>query len=67
MVLAIDLIDKIFNIDQNERITCDADLKHPSVKLFHYPSDEPVSEPFIENDDEMNRLTVNEWKRIDSN
>ena len=64
MVIAIDLIDKMLEIDPDNRITCDAAISHPFVKFYNDPDDEPVGEPFIENNEEMNRLTVDEWKRI---
>ena len=52
----------MLNIDPSERITCESALEHPFVRIFHDPEDEPCSELFEEEQDEIEKLTIPEWQ-----
>jgi p38 MAP kinase len=58
---AVDLLDKMLQLDPNERITCEEALKHPFLRTFHDPEDEPTGILFddkYENQD----YSVADWK-----
>ena len=59
--LAIDLIDKMLQLDPNERITCEQALEHPYLATFHDSDDEPEGYQF---DDlyEAQEYSVDEWR-----
>lgn len=40
--LAIDLLDRMLNLDPESRITVDEALQHPYLKVWHDPEDEPL-------------------------
>ncbi len=58
---AIDLIDKMLQLDPHQRITCEEALKHPYLETFHDEDDEPSGRPF---DDrfESEDNSINGWK-----
>ena len=58
---AIDLIDKMLQLDPSERVTCEQALEHPYLSLFHDPEDEPEGTNFDDNYEEQD-LTISEWK-----
>jgi p38 MAP kinase len=60
---AIDLIDKMLQLDPNERINCEQALAHPYLARFHDEDDEPKGVEFVDLD-EAQEFTVDEWKSI---
>ncbi len=45
---AVDLLDKMLNLDSLKRITVDEALKHPFLESMHDPEDEPLFEGTID-------------------
>lgn len=58
---AIDFIDKMLQLDPNDRMSCEDALAHPYLRTFHDIEDEPEGEPF---DDlyELQDYPVHDWK-----
>jgi len=46
--LALDLLDKLLNLNPHERIEIEEALRHPFLELLHDPEDEPVFEGKID-------------------
>ena len=59
--LAIDLIEKMLQLDPNDRITCEQALEHPYLKSLHDVEDEPEGRLF-DDSYESQEYTVAEWK-----
>ncbi len=66
--VALDLIEKLLQLDPNERLTCEQALEHPYVGGFHDPDDEPSGQPFIDQHEIENKKpendSVDRWKHI---
>ena len=58
---AIDLIDKMLQLDPENRITCERALEHPYLRAYHDPEDEPEGSLF-EDEYENQELAVERWK-----
>ena len=43
---AIDLLERMLDLDPDTRITAHEALEHPYLKQYADPTDEPVSEPY---------------------
>ncbi|ESO01791.1 hypothetical protein HELRODRAFT_186407 [Helobdella robusta] len=61
--LAIDLIEKMLNLDPDHRITTEQSLAHPYLAQYSDPSDEPTAEPFDQSVEEKD-LDINSWKKL---
>merc|ERR1719228_2766323 len=59
--LAIDLLEKMLELDADKRITAEETLAHPYLAQYADPSDEPISQPYDETFEDY-ELTVGEWK-----
>ena len=55
------MIDKMLQLDPNERITCERALEHAYLKAYHDPEDEPEGSLF-EDAFESQELPVEKWK-----
>jgi len=59
--LAIDLLEKMLELDADKRITAEEVLAHPYLAQYADPSDEPVSQPYDQTFEDFD-LSVDEWK-----
>ena len=59
--VAIDLLEKMLEIDPDKRITAEQTLAHPYLAQYADPSDEPNSAPYDQTFEDQDR-TVLEWK-----
>ncbi|GEQ67435.1 hypothetical protein JCM33374_g1100 [Metschnikowia sp. JCM 33374] len=66
--MALDLLEQLLAFNPTKRITVDMALKHPYLKLYHDPNDEPtceaIPEDFFDFDRRKDELTVEELKRM---
>lgn len=46
--LALDLLDKLLNMNPKDRIEIEEALRHPFLELLHDPDDEPIFEGTID-------------------
>jgi len=59
--LAIDLLEKMLELDTDKRITAEQTLAHPYLAQYADPSDEPDSPPYDQTFEDY-ELSVDEWK-----
>lgn len=59
--LAIDLLEKMLELDADVRITAEQALAHPYLEKYSDPSDEPESLPYDQSFEDM-ELTTEKWK-----
>jgi len=59
--LAIDLLEKMLELDADKRITAEQILAHPYLAQYADPSDEPSSPPYDQSFEDYD-LTVQQWK-----
>ena len=61
---AIDLIDKLLQLDPEKRLTSEQALEHPYLERFHDPDDEPSGQPFEDDTFESENISVEKWKEL---
>lgn len=59
--LAIDLLEKMLELDADKRITAEQILSHPYLAQYADPTDEPASQPYDQTFEDF-ELSVEEWK-----
>jgi len=59
--LAIDLLEKMLELDADKRITAEQTLAHPYLAQYADPSDEPSSQPYDQTFEDFD-VSVQEWK-----
>lgn len=58
---AIDLLEKMLELDADRRITAEQALAHPYLEKYADPSDEPTSSLYDQSFEDMD-LPVDSWK-----
>ncbi|XP_017845581.1 mitogen-activated protein kinase p38a [Drosophila busckii] len=61
--LAIDLLEKMLELDADKRITAEQALAHPYLQKYADPSDERTSPLYDQSFEDMN-LTLEQWKEL---
>lgn len=61
--LAIDLLEKMLELDADKRITAEQALAHPYLEKYSDPSDEPTSAPYDQSFEDM-ELPNEKWKEL---
>lgn len=61
IITAIDLLEKMLELDAEKRITAEQALAHAYLAQYADPSDEPSSPPYDQSFEDM-ELTVEKWK-----
>lgn len=59
--VAVDLLEKMLQLDPNDRITCEQALEHKYFESFHDKDDEPSGSLFDDSYESAD-FTVTEWK-----
>ena len=60
-LLAIDLLEKMLELDADKRILAGQVLSHPYLAQYADPSDEPISLAYDQTFEDFD-LTVDQWK-----
>lgn len=60
-VSAIDLLERMLDLDPDTRITTDEALAHDYLKQYSDPSDEPISAPFDQSFEDRD-VDIQAWK-----
>ncbi|EDS34807.1 mitogen-activated protein kinase 14 [Culex quinquefasciatus] len=61
--LAIDLLEKMLELDADKRITAEQALAHPYLEKYADPTDEPTSSLYDQSFEDMD-LPVEKWKEV---
>ncbi len=61
VVSAIDLLERMLELDAEKRITAEQALAHPYLAQYADPSDEPTSLPYDQTFEDFD-LPVEQWK-----
>ncbi|XP_071551490.1 mitogen-activated protein kinase 14-like isoform X1 [Panulirus ornatus] len=61
--LAVDLLEKMLELDSERRVTAVQALAHPYLTQYADPSDEPESEPYDQTFEDM-ELPTEKWKEL---
>ncbi|KAK8745401.1 hypothetical protein OTU49_000172 [Cherax quadricarinatus] len=61
--LAVDLLEKMLELDSERRVTAVQALAHPYVAQYADPTDEPDSEPYDQSFEDM-ELPTEKWKEL---
>lgn len=61
--LAIDLLEKMLELDADKRITAEQALAHPYLEKYSDPSDEPTSQLYDQSFEDMD-LETERWKEL---
>lgn len=61
--LAIDLLEKMLELDSDKRVTAEQALAHPYLEKYADPSDEPTSSLYDQSFEDMD-LPVEKWKEL---
>ncbi|KAG5681230.1 hypothetical protein PVAND_010683 [Polypedilum vanderplanki] len=61
--LAIDLLEKMLELDADKRITAEQALAHPYLEKYSDPSDEPISQLYDQSFEDMD-LETERWKEL---
>ena len=62
--LAIDLLEKMLDLDPDTRITAEGALAHGYLQAYADVTEEPVSEQYDQSFDDKEDLSVEEWKEL---
>lgn len=60
--LAIDLLEKMLELDSEMRITANNALSHPYLSQYADPNDEPTSPPYDQSFEDMD-APLESWRR----
>ena len=58
---AIDLLEKMLDLDSDTRITSEQALAHPYLRQYADPSDEPTAGLYDQSEEELD-VSIPEWK-----
>lgn len=62
IIIAVDLLEKMLNLDPEKRITTADALTHPYLSPYHDPEDEPIFEKELSWSLLESELSADEWK-----
>jgi len=60
---AIDLLEKMLDLDADSRITAEQALAHPYLEQYADPSDEPTAPPYDQSFEDMD-LSIEKWREL---
>jgi len=63
LLAAVDLLERMLDLDPDTRITADEALSHEYLRQYSDPTDEPISQPYDQSFEEKD-FDVPHWKSI---